>query len=358
MIGNERPDMVTGGCGFVGRHLVSHLIRRGHSIWIVDNLSTGKHIDNWLPEEFVKVRQVKNISVYQRNDNQQITFIHDDVIHLFSDQLGLLARSPQYELPNFGDVFHLAAVVGGRMVIENDPIAVATDLAVDALFFKWAVSNPSQVKRILYASSSAAYPIALQGEHDYMALKEEYIQFGGQLGQPDMTYGWSKLTGEYLATIAASKYGLHIACVRPFSGYGEDQDPSYPIPAIALRVARKENPLTVWGTGEQGRDFVYIDDCIKAIVMILDQISDGKGVNIGTGKLTTFLEIIKIFVEIEGYAPEIKPLVDKPMGVKSRYCDPHLIQEIVGWQPDHSLKEGLSKVLAEAHKRVDRGKSQ
>jgi len=74
----------------------------------------------------------------------------------------------------------------------------------------------------------------------------------GELGQPDMTYGWSKLTGEYLSCLAAKQYGVHIACVRPFSGYGEDQDLSYPVPAIAYRVARGDDPVAVWGTGEQG----------------------------------------------------------------------------------------------------------
>ena len=119
--------------------------------------------------------------------------------------------------------------------------------------------------RLLYASSSAAYPVDLQGKDGAVALKESDIQFGGRLGQPDMTYGWSKLTGEYLARIAHQHYGLHTACVRPFSGYGEEQDLSYPVPSIALRAAKREAPLTVWGSGLQGRDFVHIDDCIEAI---------------------------------------------------------------------------------------------
>ena len=101
-----------------------------------------------------------------------------------------------------------------------------------------------------------------------MALAESDIDFsGGKLGQPDMTYGWSKLTGEYLARIAAEYYDLSVACVRPFSGYGEDQDLSYPIPAIAARAAGQETPFEVWGTGKQGRDFVHIEDCIEAMII-------------------------------------------------------------------------------------------
>jgi nucleoside-diphosphate-sugar epimerase len=92
------------------------------------------------------------------------------------------------------------------------------------------------------------------------------IDFGEILGKPDYTYGWSKLTGEYLGRIAVEKYKLKVAVVRPFSGYGEDQEPVYPFPAIALRVAARRNPVIVWGNGLQSRDFVHIDDAVEACV--------------------------------------------------------------------------------------------
>jgi nucleoside-diphosphate-sugar epimerase len=264
----------------------------------------------------------------------------------------LSGREPEVRLPDFKDVFHLASIVGGRMVIELDPMAVALDLAIDALFFRYVVVNAIRIGRILYASSSAAYPILLQGDEDHVQLKEEYIKFDGKLGQPDMTYGWSKLTGEYLSTLAAAKHGLHIACIRPFSGYGEDQDLTYPVPAIALRVAKRENPLTVWGTGKQGRDFVHIDDCVEAMLMILEKVSDGRGINIGSGVLTTFIELATLMADIEGYQPVIKPLVEKPEGVKSRYCDPFILNTEIGWTPSISLRDGMSRVLAAAHQRA------
>ncbi len=103
-------------------------------------------------------------------------------------------------------------------------------------------------------SSSAAYPVNLQTSQGAVALKESDIDFEKNLGTPDMTYGWSKLTGEFLARIAARHYGVKVVCIRPFSGYGEDQDLTYPVPAIAARAARKEDPFEVWGTGKQGRD--------------------------------------------------------------------------------------------------------
>ncbi len=342
----KKPVLITGGCGFVGRHLVKELLTLGNDIWIIDDLSVGQHPDIWLNGKIINSENRK--ITYQINSNT-VTFINQDSLKFLYDMVIAMNAS---ELPDFGDIFHLASIVGGRSLIDGDPMRVATDLGIDAIFFLWATRFPKKMERILYASSSAAYPTQLQVDGVYTNLTEEMIQFNSSnLGQPDMTYGWSKLTGEYLSTIAAKHYGLHVACIRPFSGYGEDQDLSYPIPSIALRVAKQENPLIVWGTGEQARDFVYIDDCIKAMFFVLDHVSDGSGVNIGTGKLTTFNQICKKFAELEGYTPIIEPQIDKPVGVHNRYCDPKLIYSL-GWKPEYSIEEGLSRVLAGAHERV------
>ena len=167
-----------------------------------------------------------------------------------------------------------------------------------------------------------------------------------------MPYGWSKLTGEYLAQVAAKYYGMHVACVRPFSGYGGDQDTSYPIPAIARRVTLREDLLVVWGTGEQGRDFVHIDDCIEAMLLALEHIGDGSGINIGSGQLTTFRQVAEMLADLAGYSPQIKPLADKPMGVHSRYADTSEMQAKLRWRPRISLRDGLKRVLDEQMKMV------
>ena len=218
---------------------------------------------------------------------------------------------------------------------------VALDLAIDALFFRWiCLHKPS---RVLYPSSSAAYPVDLQTESDAVALNETDINFK-KMGQPDMTYGWTKLTGEYLASIAASHYGVSVTCIRPFSGYGEDQDLSYPVPAIARRAALLENPFEVWGSGKQGRDFVHIEDVIDCTLLAMDHIKDGRAINIGSGKLTSFLDLIEIFTSFAGYTPDIKPLLDKPVGVHSRYANMDYVYETLGWKPKLSLKEGMKRV--------------
>ncbi|MDX2069278.1 MAG: NAD-dependent epimerase/dehydratase family protein, partial [Haliscomenobacter sp.] len=167
-----------------------------------------------------------------------------------------------------------------------------------------------------------------------------------------MTYGWSKLTGEYLAQITAQYYGVKVTCIRPFSGYGEDQDLSYPIPAIAARAARKEDPFEVWGSGNQGRDFVHIDDVLDCVEVAMDKIHNGTAINIGMGRLSSFREIIEVFCSFAGYKPTIKPLLDKPVGVHSRYCNMDFVKETLGWEAKISLEEGLRRVYDEAIKKL------
>lgn len=346
MLNNTKPALITGGCGFVGRNMTRRLLKEGYSLWIVDDCSIGVHCDEWLPGAERRRELATGVIEY---DGGRVVFLHGDARDFFAGrtQLGGL------EEPTFGDVFHFAAIVGGRMVIDGNPLAVAIDLALDALCFNWAVN--SKPERLLYASSSAAYPVDLQGEDGAVALKESDIEFGGRLGQPDMTYGWSKLTGEYLAGIAHQHYGLHTACVRPFSGYGEEQDLSYPVPSIALRAAKREAPLTVWGSGLQGRDFVHIDDCIEAALRILSQVQDGSAVNIGSGQLTNFREVARLFARLEGYEPQIKPLEDKPVGVHSRYADISRMKELLDWEPTISIEDGFARVLKVAHERKAKG---
>jgi UDP-glucose 4-epimerase len=205
----------------------------------------------------------------------------------------------------------------------------------------------------MYPSSSAAYPISLQSPTGAIALSESDIDFKNNLGTPDMTYGWSKLTGEFLAQIAAKHYGVSVACIRPFSGYGEDQDLTYPVPAIAARAAKREDPFEVWGSGKQGRDFVHIDDVIDCIMLAMDNIHDGTAINIGSGKLTSFLELIDVFTKIAGYTPTVKPLLDKPVGVHSRYANMDYVNNTFGWKPKISVEEGMRRVYERAKSKLE-----
>lgn len=342
--------LISGACGFVGRNMVKRLYRNtADKLFIVDDLSIGTHPSTWM--EYSQSGMIKDLEVI--GEDERIYFWKGD----FRDLLFRLRMNPRHiqetyglDFERFADVFHFAAIVGGRLKIEGDPMAVALDLSIDAEFFYWACQHKPQ--RVLYPSSSAAYPISLQSTTGAIALSESDIDFKKNLGVPDMTYGWSKLTGEFLAQIAAKHYGISVVCIRPFSGYGEDQDLTYPVPAIAARAARKENPFEVWGSGKQGRDFVHIDDVLDLIFILMDNVSDGSAYNIGSGKLTSFLDLIGIFSRIAGYTPEIKPLLDKPVGVHSRYCDMSLVKEKFGWMPEISVEEGMKRVYDAALKQI------
>ncbi len=336
-----KTHLVSGGCGFVGRNMVKRLYSTtADRVVFVDDLSVGTDPSTWL--DAPKGRSQGNGTFY--GDDERLLFLQCDIrepLRGMLDDKDFWQKTYGVAIDRFSDVFHFAAIVGGRAKIDGDPMMVALDLSIDAEFFYWACRHLPD--RMLYPSSSAAYPINLQTESHSIALSESDIDFDN-MGQPDMTYGWSKLTGEYLAKLAASHYGLKVTCIRPFSGYGEDQDLSYPIPAIAMRAAKKEDPFEVWGTGKQGRDFVHIDDVLDCILLAMETIHDGTAINIGRGELLSFLEIIEIFCEFAGYKPPIKCLLDKPVGVHSRYSNMDFVKERLGWEAKISVREGLRRV--------------
>ena len=309
-------------------------------IIFVDNLSVGTHPSTWL--DVPVTRQDGDLTVF--GDDERLLFLQQDFRKFLRDIIDDEAYIQTHYAPDFerfADVFHFAAIVGGRSTIEGDPMKVALDLSIDAEFFYWITRH--RPDRTLYPSSSAAYPIDLQTEGDAIALAESDIDFK-KMGEPDMTYGWSKLTGEFLAKTAAEHYSLSVTCIRPFSGYGEDQDLSYPVPAIAHRIANREDPVEVWGTGRQGRDFVHIDDVLDCIFWAMDRVTDGSAINIGRGELLSFIEIIHTMCDIEGYSPEIKQLLDKPVGVFSRYSNMDKVHDM-GWRAKISVREGMRRVL-------------
>jgi nucleoside-diphosphate-sugar epimerase len=234
--------------------------------------------------------------LYNPQDYNNFSFVKDDCRAFFN----------QCADNDFDEVYHLAAMVGGREIIENNPLAVAEDLAVDPLFWKWA--EKVRPKRIVCFSSSAAYPIKFQQRERYVLLQEDMIDFDGDIGMSDLSYGWSKLTHEYLGRLAYRKYGLKSVTYRPFSGYGEDQDFAYPFPSICRRALLKEQGVgkfVVWGSGDQVRDFTHISDCIAGILSTMYEVDDGSAINLSTGVGISFNEFASMATDIVGYRPEI-----------------------------------------------------
>lgn len=347
--------LISGGAGFVGRHLLCKLLRErpAPEVIIIDDLSTGASPEAW---ELWNARPcgASDLYVIAELSDTPFTFIRANFAAVLGAELGVSPSLGLPELPVFDEVYHLASIVGGRAVIEGKPLLVGMDLAIDSLFFLWA-ATVGKTRRILYASSSAAYPITMQQTDGFSYLTEQMIDFDKGFLAPDMTYGWSKLTGEYLARMAVSKHGLTVGIVRPFSGYGEDQDPAYPVPAIALRAAARQNPVRIWGSGLQGRDFVHIDDCIDGVIAACRHLGDASAVNLGSGALTSFLDLARLMVRLEGYNAEVTGMDDRPIGVANRVSGGRLAQDLLGWAPKISLEDGMRRVICHAHRRLESG---
>lgn len=237
----------------------------------------------------------------------------------------------------FDLVVHCAAVVGGRLTISGDPLALAVDLAIDSDMFRWA--QRTRQRRVVYFSSSAAYPTHLQTTPG-ASLRESDINLSRRiLGVPDLTYGWAKLTGEMLA--AHTDIPVHI--FRPFSGYGEGQTDDYPFPAYINRAVDRDDPFVVWGDGEQARDFVHIDDVVGAVFAAVDQ-DFRLPLNIGTGRPTTFKQLAAMVTEEVGYLPEVTTDMSKPTGPAWRVADTERLRSV--YEPRVSLEEGVRRSLA------------
>jgi nucleoside-diphosphate-sugar epimerase len=238
----------------------------------------------------------------------------------------------------------LAAMVGGREMIENNPLVVAEDLSIDSMYWSWAVK--ARPTKTICFSSSAAYPIKYQTKDNYQLLSEDMINFDSDIGMPDMSYGWAKLTNEYLARVAYQKYGIESVSYRPFSGYGEDQDNAYPFPSICQRVLNHvgKDKLEVWGTGDQMRDFIHISDCVDGVIKTMDQVKDGSAINLSTGIFTSFKEFAGLAANLCGYYPLISGTSNKPEGVFGRGGDTSL-QKKFGFTPKIAFKDGVQLAL-------------
>lgn len=320
-----RKILITGGAGFVGRHFTRRFLELGDDVHCVDCLApyTGgiDPRDSW--------------PLFNPFDYDRFHFYPEDCRTYFQ----------RVSDTDFDYALHLAAMVGGRLMIENNPLAVADDLSIDAAYWQWA-QKVNQSKSICF-SSSAAYPIQWQTQEHYRLLQEDCIRFDTDIGMPDLSYGWAKLTCEYLARLAYAKHGLKSVVYRPFSGYGEDQDDAYPFPSICKRAlaCKGLSVLEVWGTGEQMRDFIHIEDCVDGVLTTMDQIDNADAVNLSTGIYTSFKQFAALAAELCGYHPEVKGLSSKPTGVFARGGDTTK-QKALGFVPKTDFRRGIERALS------------
>ncbi len=271
--------LITGNKGFLGSHTEKFLLDRGHTV-------TGVDINQDIRKGFPK--------------------------------------------GNFDVLFHFAAFVGGRKGIDHNTWKILENIEIDRVTLQWAEDN---CKKIIYPSSSAAYPATLQMEN-VVAIKEDDIN----LGLPFDAYGLSKRITEQMFEYC--KTPAHI--MRPFSIYGPDQSMDYPIPNI-IKLA-KQGKSVVWGSGKHTRDWVYIDDALRVFEYLM-HCDTPTILNIGSGVPVTFIKLAEIiYKEIHGIIIPVQTQIDEPEGVKHRYADTTKLVSL-GLGTNISLEEGIRRII-------------
>ena len=301
---------VTGGAGFIGSHLVERLLADGKEVIAIDDLSTGD--SNALKKHMEK----KGFAFHQLDVRN-----YERVSSL---------------LEGCDVVFHLAAQTSVEESVK-DPLQT-NSINVDGTLTMLQASVKRGVKRFVFSSSAAVY-----GKPSELPLKETSPT------RPISPYGASKLASEYYVKVFNHIHRLETVVLRLFNVYGPGQRMS-PYAGVVLRFAeaiKKGEPLTIFGDGNQIRDFIHIDDCVNALILAMEERNaNGQTINIGTGRRTTIIELAQMLIWLSG-KKELKPTftAEKPGDIRESYADITKAKEILAFEPRISLEEGLSGLL-------------
>lgn len=237
----------------------------------------------------------------------------------------------------FDAVVHCAATVAG--VDKRNSVAHAQNLAADAALFEWA--ERTRPGRVVYFSSSCAYPAVL-GLQKRRLLEDDIRWPPTPAMWPDGLYGWGKLTGELLAATAQAA-GVPVTVVRPFSVYGPGMKTGFAVRGLLEQIQRRADPVVVWGSAEQTRDYIHVTDVARAVVAIIEQDVDGP-VNLGTGQPTSLHELAQRMGIAARYRPAVKVDEGMPAGVPWLVADNTLLRSFC--PPRVELGAWLDEVLS------------
>jgi GDP-D-mannose 3',5'-epimerase len=306
--------LVTGAGGFIGGHLVADLLASGHTdVRAVDK----KPLEDWY--------QVHSAAENVVRDLQLLDACHEVV-------------------DGVGDVYNLAADMGGMGFIENNKALCMLSVLINTHLLEAA--RHAGIGRFFYASSACVYAADKQLEADVPALKEE----DAYPAMPEDGYGWEKLFSERMCRHFREDFGIHTRVARYHNVYGPDgtwtggreKAPAAICRKVAEAKLSGKHEIEVWGDGEQTRSFMYIDDCVYGTKAILD--SDIlEPINLGSSEMVTINQLIDIVEKIAGIEVERNYDLSAPKGVRGRNSDNTMIQERLGWEPSISLEEGLEK---------------
>lgn len=298
--------LITGGCGFVGVNLVKYLAGKDHTICILDNLSTGT-------KEYIQKLCL----------DEEPDIIIDDIR---SEEA--VARA----VKGMDTVIHLAAQTSVVDSVENP--RESWDINVTGTVNLLEACRQNDVERFVFASSNA-----VAGEQ-IPPIDEKMIP------QPLSPYGASKLTGEALCSAYYHSFGLRTTALRFANLYGPYSDHKTSVIAKFIEWIRAETPFTVFGDGNQTRDFVHVDDISQAIQLSLEsQKSQGEVFQIASGKETSINELVEILSEIVKKQLNISYKPGRKGEIIRNYSDISKARKMLGFEPKIELKEGLKRLL-------------
>lgn len=312
--------LVTGAGGFIGHHLVSYLKDRGYWVRGVD-IKMPEYSDTAADEfQLLDLRRWSNCLEATRNV--------DHVYALAADMGGMGFISS-----------HHAEILHNNILISTHTLDAA---------------RVNGVSRYLYTSSACIYPEYKQTETNVVPLKEE----DAYPAMPQDAYGWEKLITERLCTHYREEYGIATRTVRfhnifgPLGTWtgGREKAPAAMCRKIATAKLQGENTIEIWGDGEQTRSFCYIDDCLEGIYRLMH--SDyAEPLNLGQDRLVTINQLADIVAAAAGMTIQ-KKHVPGPQGVRGRNSDNTRLREVLGWEPQISLEDGLARTYSWIEKQV------
>jgi len=306
--------VVTGAGGFIGGHLVSHLRAQGYK-----NL---RAID------------IKPLSEWEQK--------FDDVENLSLD-LNLKGNC-ETAVGGAYEIYNLAANMGGMGFIEHNKALCMLSVLINTHMLQAALHHG--VQRYFYSSSACVYNADRQKTFEAPSLKEE----DAYPAMAEDGYGWEKLFSERMCRHFREDFGLTTRMARFHNVYGPhgtwDGGREKAPAAICRKVIEAKfsgrHEIEIWGTGEQTRSFMYIDDCLKGVDMIMrSEIVDA--INLGSSEAVSINQLVDIAEEIAGIKLKRSYKLDAPKGVNGRNSDNTLIQNLLGWQPNTPLRVGLEK---------------
>jgi len=301
--------LVTGGAGFIGSHIVDRLLKDGNEVVVLDDFSTGHR---------------SNLA-----DNDKLTIVEGDISN---------ADTVNEIMPGIDWVFHMAAVASVPKTV-NDPVGSSAVNYQGTLHLLEAARNNS-VKRFMFASSAALY-----GDEPTLPKVETMLPVTLS------PYAVDKLASEYACGMYTKLYGLETVCMRYFNVYGPRQDPSSPYSGVISiftdKLKNNETP-TIFGDGEQTRDFVFVSDVVEAnMKAATTQTGTGQYFNIATGNKITLNQLLKILCDIYGVDFKANYAETRKGDIKESYAVVDKANTVLGWKAAVELNQGL-KILCDS----------